>query len=117
MIFSVSGIGMATWKKVVLGLLTVATVTIGGCLTLLDHLLSEMCVTTIINQTSSPSGKLKAVVFQVDCVLLAISIATWPSCQGIRTSQRKTHYPKVFSLLTAITVEPLKAKNMGQSFD
>lgn len=63
----VSGIGMATWKKVVLGLLTVAFVTIGGCITLLDHLFSDMCLTTVNKQVASPSGKLKAVVFQIDC--------------------------------------------------
>lgn len=58
---------MATWKKVVLGLLTVAIVTIGGCIALLDHFFSDMCATTIIDQVASPSGKLKAVVFQIDC--------------------------------------------------
>ena len=58
---------MATWKKVILGLLTVAIVTIGGCVALLDHFFSDMCATTVINQVASPSGKLKAVVFQIDC--------------------------------------------------
>lgn len=58
---------MATWKKVVLGLLTVAIVTIGGCIAFLDHFFSDMCATTVIDQVASPSGKLKAVVFQIDC--------------------------------------------------
>lgn len=58
---------MATWKKVVLGLLTVAIVTIGGCVALLDHLFSDMCATTVIDQVASPSGKYKAVIFQIDC--------------------------------------------------
>lgn len=58
---------MATWKKVVLGLLTVAIVTISGCIALLDHFFSSMCATTVIDQAASPSGKLKAVVFQIDC--------------------------------------------------
>jgi hypothetical protein len=60
-------LGMATWKKVVLGLLTVAIVTIGGCVALLDHLFSDMCATTVIDQVASPTGELKAVVFQIDC--------------------------------------------------
>ena len=63
----VSGIDMATWKKVVLGLLTVAVVMIGGCFALLGYLVSDMCVTTVIDQVASPSGKSKAVVFQVNC--------------------------------------------------
>jgi hypothetical protein len=58
---------MATWKKVVLGLLTVAIATIGGCLALLDYFFSDMCATTVIEQVASPNGKLKAVVFQIDC--------------------------------------------------
>jgi hypothetical protein len=63
----VSGIGMATWKKIVLGLFTLAIATFGGCIVLLDHLFSDMCATTIIDQVASPSGKLKAVIFQFDC--------------------------------------------------
>lgn len=59
--------GMATWKKLVLWLLTAAIVTIGGCAALLDHLFSGMCATTVIDQVASPSGELKAVVFQIDC--------------------------------------------------
>jgi len=58
---------MATCKKVVLGLLTVIIMTIGGCVAFLDHLFSDMCATTVIDQVASPSGKLKAVVFQIDC--------------------------------------------------
>lgn len=58
---------MATWKKIVLGLLTVAIVTIGGCVALLDHFFSDMCGITVIDQVASPNGKLKAVVFQIDC--------------------------------------------------
>ncbi len=58
---------MATWKKVVLGLLTVAIITIGSCITLLNHLFYDMCATTVIDQVASPNGKLKAVVFQIDC--------------------------------------------------
>lgn len=58
---------MKTWKNIILGLLTVAIVTIGGCAALLDHLLSDICSTTVIDQAASPSGKFKAVVFQIDC--------------------------------------------------
>lgn len=58
---------MATWKKVVFGLLAVAIVTIGACVALFNHFFSDMCATTVIDQTTSPSGKFKAVVFQIDC--------------------------------------------------
>lgn len=44
-----------------------AILMIGGCVALLYHLFSDLCATTIIDQVASPSGKLKAVVFQVDC--------------------------------------------------
>jgi len=70
---NLSVIAMATWKKIVLGILTVVIVTIGGCFVLLDYLFSdslfsELCATTIIDQVASPNSKLKAVVFQIDCV-------------------------------------------------
>ncbi|GAB3357897.1 hypothetical protein GCM10027395_00010 [Giesbergeria sinuosa] len=58
---------MATWKNVISGLLTVAIVTIGGCIVWLDYYFSGMCATTVIDQAASPSGKIKAVVFQIDC--------------------------------------------------
>ncbi len=58
---------MATWKKVLLGLLVALIVTVASCIALLDHLFPDSCATTVIDQVASPSGKLKAVVFQIDC--------------------------------------------------
>lgn len=58
---------MTTWKKVLLGLLIALIVTFAGCVALLDHLFSDMCATTVIDQVASPNGKLKAVLFQIDC--------------------------------------------------
>ena len=58
---------MATWKKVLLWIAGILVVTVGGCLAVLDHLASGMCATTVFDQVPSPSNKLKAVVFQIDC--------------------------------------------------
>lgn len=58
---------MATWKKVLLWIAGVLVVTVGGCLAVMDHLFSGMCATTVFDETPSPSKKLKAVVFQIDC--------------------------------------------------
>jgi hypothetical protein len=58
---------MATWKKVLLGLLVASIVTLAGFIALLNYLFSDMCATTVIDQIASPSGKLKAVLFQNDC--------------------------------------------------
>jgi hypothetical protein len=54
-------------EKVALALLTTGILAIGGCIALLDHLFSDMCGTTVTDQVASPSGQLKAVVFQIDC--------------------------------------------------
>ncbi|HRE18850.1 MAG TPA: hypothetical protein PLW86_17575 [Rhodocyclaceae bacterium] len=58
---------MATWKKVLLWVTGIVVVTIGGSMVALDHLFSGMCATTVFDEIPSPSKKLKAVVFQVDC--------------------------------------------------
>jgi hypothetical protein len=58
---------MATWKKILLWIVGIIVVTVGGCLAALDHLFSGMCATTVFDQVPSPSNKLKAVVFQIDC--------------------------------------------------
>ncbi len=94
--FKLSGIDMATWKKVLLGLLTVAIVTIGGCIALLDHFFSDMCATTVIDQVASPSGKLKAVVFQIDCGVgsdFNSQVAIVPGNMGV---SQKDALPKSF---------------------
>ena len=58
---------MATWKKISLWISGIVVITIGGCLAVLDHLFSGLCATTVVEQISSPSNTLKAVVFQIDC--------------------------------------------------
>lgn len=58
---------MVTWKKVVLWITGTLLVIFGGCAALLERLGADMCATTVIDQFPSPGGKLKAVVFQVDC--------------------------------------------------
>jgi hypothetical protein len=58
---------MATWKKVTLWIAGTLLVMFGGCAALLNRLGSDMCGTTVIDQVPSTSGKLKAVVFQIDC--------------------------------------------------
>ena len=61
----------ATWKKIILGLTALSILTIGGCVAFVDHWLDRltayMCAKFIIDQTPSPSGKLKAVIYQRDC--------------------------------------------------
>lgn len=58
---------MATWKKVVLWVIGTPLVMFGGCAALLARLGADMCAESMIDQFPSPSGKLKAVVFQIDC--------------------------------------------------
>ena len=58
---------MSTWKKITLWLIGGIVLILVGGLTLLDHLAEDMCASTVIEQYPSPSGKRKAVVFQMDC--------------------------------------------------
>ena len=58
---------MPTWKKVLLWTTGILVVTVGGCFAITDRLFSDMCATTVFDEISSPSQKLKAVVFQIDC--------------------------------------------------
>jgi hypothetical protein len=58
---------MAAWKKVLLWIAGILVVTVGGSVMALDHLFSGMCATTVFDEIPSPSKKLKAVVFQIDC--------------------------------------------------
>ncbi|MBK7674704.1 MAG: hypothetical protein IPJ27_07990 [Candidatus Accumulibacter sp.] len=58
---------MATWKKVTLWIVGTVLVMFGGCAALLHRVSADMCATTVIDQLPSPNGKLKAVVFQIDC--------------------------------------------------
>lgn len=58
---------MAIWKKLILAVLGTFIAITGGCLAWLDHLADGMCAQTIIDQTPSPNGRHKAVVFQIDC--------------------------------------------------
>lgn len=58
---------MALWKKLTLAVLGTLIVITGGCLAWLDRLSAGLCAQTIIEQVPSPSGKLKAIVFQIDC--------------------------------------------------
>lgn len=57
----------ATWKKIVLGMLLLLIAAMGGCVAFVDHLLAGLCAEAIIEQKPSPSGQLKAVVYQLDC--------------------------------------------------
>lgn len=95
----VSGIDMATWKtwkNDVLVLLTVVIISIGGCGALLDHLFSDMCATTVIDQVASPSGNLKAVVFQIDCGATSAFNSQVAIVSGDRSISGKDSLPKSF---------------------
>ncbi len=58
---------MAVWKKVILSLLALFILFITSLAALMDHLFGDMCADTVISQTASPDGKLKAVIFQINC--------------------------------------------------
>jgi hypothetical protein len=58
---------MATWKKVLLWLGAAVVVSFGGCIAIMEHFFSDMCENTVFDQVPSPSGKYKAVLFQIDC--------------------------------------------------
>lgn len=58
---------MSLWKQLTLALFVTLMAITGGCLALLNHLSAGMCAQTIIEQVPSPSGKLKAIVYQIDC--------------------------------------------------
>lgn len=58
---------MATWKKITLWVLTTLIVIVASCTAMLSHFLDDLCATIIIDQVDSPNGKLKAVLFQIDC--------------------------------------------------
>lgn len=62
---------MANWKKWVIRSAVTFVVLVGILVALvldgLGNLSDEMCSTTVFGQSASPSGKLKAVLYQVDC--------------------------------------------------
>ena len=58
---------MATWKKAVLWFFGTLIAIFVGCVALLICLSADMCATKVIDQVASPNGKLKAVLFQIDC--------------------------------------------------
>jgi hypothetical protein len=62
---------MATWKKWVIGsavtFFVLAAMLVAAVLDGLDRLSDEMCATTIFDQSASQNGKVKAVLYQVDC--------------------------------------------------
>lgn len=62
---------MATWKKWIIGSVITFFALAGICVVLvldgLDRLSDEMCTTTIFHQSASLNGKVKAVLYQVDC--------------------------------------------------
>lgn len=61
---------MVLWKQIILGVIEVFALLLVGfiaCVVLLGQVTSDMCADTLISETPSPSGKLKAVLFQSDC--------------------------------------------------
>ena len=85
-----------TWKNDVLVLLTVVIISIGGCSALLDHLFSDMCATTVIDQVASPNGKLKAVEFQIDCGATSDFNSQVAIVPGNKDVSQKDSLPKSF---------------------
>ncbi|MGZ8892359.1 MAG: hypothetical protein ACXW1R_05415 [Halobacteriota archaeon] len=61
---------MVLWKKITLGVLAAFTILlIAGIagVVWLGQSTSDMCADTLIGESPSPNGKLKAVLFQTDC--------------------------------------------------
>lgn len=61
---------MLLWKKIVIGLVTVLLLLVAtaiGGLYFLGQSFSDMCGVNLFRETPSPNGKLKAVLFQIDC--------------------------------------------------
>lgn len=58
---------MARWKKILLWLGAAVAASFGGCTAIMGYLVSDMCANTVFDQIQSPSGKYKAVLFQIDC--------------------------------------------------
>ncbi|HEX5392102.1 MAG TPA: hypothetical protein VFW68_02405 [Rhodocyclaceae bacterium] len=109
---------MATWKKVVLGLTTIAIATIGGCIVFLDRFFSDMCATTVIDQIASPTGKLKAVVFQIDCGVASDFNSQVAIIPGNANASEKDALPKSFFAADRDHGRAhLKARNTDRSFD
>ena len=56
------------WGRVLGRAALAIVVLIGGCTLLLDRLLlDDLCATEIFTKVRSPSGKLTAIVFEIDC--------------------------------------------------
>lgn len=61
---------MLLWIKLVIGLaavLLLLVITAIGGLYFLGQSSSDMCGVNLLRETPSPNGKLKAVLFQIDC--------------------------------------------------
>jgi hypothetical protein len=61
---------MVIWKKITLGVLAAFTLLLAAGIAgvgWLGQSTSDMCADTLIGESPSPNGKLKAVLFQIDC--------------------------------------------------
>lgn len=58
---------MPLWKKIVLGFVLVLVTVFIGCTALLSHFGAGLCAETVIAEIPSPSGKMKALIYQIDC--------------------------------------------------
>lgn len=61
---------MLLWKKIVIGLVSILLLLVAtgiGRLYFLGQSPSDICGVNLLRETPSPNGKLKAVLFQIDC--------------------------------------------------
>ena len=58
---------MRLWKKIAVGLGAFIVAAVGIAAGLVFFMLDEMCANTVLSESTSGDGKLKAVVFQRDC--------------------------------------------------
>jgi hypothetical protein len=87
---------MLTWKKLTLWVAGTLIVIVVGCAALLDHLFDDMCATTVIDQFASPSNKLKAVLFQIDCGATTGFNTQVSIVPGSTVAMQKNSLPKSF---------------------
>lgn len=58
---------MPLWKKIVRGIALLLVTVFFGCTALLGHFGGDLCAETVIAEIPSPSGAMKALIYQIDC--------------------------------------------------
>lgn len=111
---------MTLWKQITLSVLEVFALLLAGFIAfvvLLGQSTSDMCADTLISETPSPSGKLKAVLFQVDCGATTgfnSHVAIMPSNSSLSSESQGIFGSRSFLLRTQTAVKLLMERAAGQ---